>query len=204
MDPPEHTRYRRLLGHHFGPGRVEEVLPAIRTSTEIALDRMVHDGPPVDLVASFAVPVPALVICELLGIPPEDRHEIQAATAVMNDLDSTPAQAAAAVGSIMETIRGLIPRLRSQTGAADVGLLAQAASTGDLTDEELTNLGMVLVATGHLPTASMLGLAAFVLLTNPVQRGQFGDAAGVEPAGDGGIASGTERAVDELLRYLSI
>ena len=114
MDPPEHTRYRRLLGHHFGPRRVEELLPAIRTYTQKALDRMAHDGPLVDLVAEFAVPVPALVICELLGIPPDDRHGIQAATAVMNDLDSTPAQAVAAVGSIMETMRGLIARLRTQ------------------------------------------------------------------------------------------
>jgi cytochrome P450 len=108
MDPPEHTRYRRLLGHHFGPRRIEELLPAIRQHTEQALDGMAHDGPPVDLVACFAVPVPALVICELLGIPPDDRHAIEAGTAVMNNLDSAPAQAVAAVASITETMRGLL------------------------------------------------------------------------------------------------
>ncbi len=100
MDPPEHTRYRHLLSRHFGPRQVAELTPAIRLYTEQALDAMADGGPSADLVASFALPIPALVICELLGVPANDRRLVQAATAVMNDLDSTPEQAADAVISI--------------------------------------------------------------------------------------------------------
>ncbi|MCO5968396.1 cytochrome P450 [Actinoallomurus soli] len=194
MDPPEHTRYRRLLSAHFGPRRVAELTPAIRAHTDQALDAMADGGSPADLVTAFAVPIPALVICELLGVPPEDRHAIQAATAVMNDLDSAPERAVEAVMSITGTVRGLIARLRAGAGpAAGDGLLAHAVVTGDLTDDELTNLGMVLLATGHLPTSSMLSLGAFLLLTDATERAR--------PLADAVTA---ERAVEELLRYLSI
>ncbi|GAA3620469.1 cytochrome P450 [Nonomuraea rosea] len=192
LDPPEHTRYRRLLSRHFGAGRVAALMPAIRRHTTETLDAMAGAGPSADLVASFAMPIPALVICELLGIPAQDRHVIQAATAVMNDLDSTPEQTAVAVLSITETVRGLLTRLRAG-GIADDGLLAHAVATGDLSDEELTNLGMVLLATGHLPTSSMLALGTFVLLTDPAQRARL--------AADPEL---TEAAIEELLRYLSI
>jgi cytochrome P450 len=190
MDPPEHTRYRRLLSNHFGPRRVAELTPAIRRYTEQALDAMAGGGPPVDLVTSFALPVPAMVICELLGVPAKDRHLVQAATAVMNDLDSTPEQAVNAVISITDTVRDLVTRVRAEPGE---GLLGDIAASGELTDEELTNLGMVLLATGHLPTSSMIGLGTFVLLTDAGQRARLiEDPALAEPA------------VEELLRYLSI
>ncbi|MFG1688719.1 cytochrome P450 [Nonomuraea sp. NPDC049269] len=193
MDPPDHTRYRRLLSRHFGPRRVTELTPAIRRYTAQVLDAMADGGSPADLVTSFAMPVPALVICELLGVPAQDRHVIQAATAVMNNLDSTPEQTAGAVLSIIETVRGLLARLRAESGPSDEGLLAHAMATGDLTDDELTNLGMVLLATGHLPTSSMLALGTFALLTDPAQRARL--TADPELAGP---------AVEELLRYLSI
>ncbi|MFC7582689.1 cytochrome P450 [Nonomuraea antimicrobica] len=201
MDAPEHTRYRRLLSRHFGPRRVVELTPTIRRYIAEALDGMADGmadgtaggtavgGDPVDLVASFAMPIPALVICELLGVPAEDRQRIQAATAVLNDLDSRPEQVIDAVRSITGTVRGLLARLPAGDSSDD-GLLAHAAATGGLSDEELVNLGMVLLATGHLPTSSMLALGAFVLLTDPAQRAL--------------LAADPERAVEELLRYLSI
>jgi cytochrome P450 len=193
LDPPEHTRYRRLLSQHFSPRRVASLAPAIHRYTASALDAMVSTGPPADLVASFAMPVPALVICELLGVPDAHRGPVQTATAVMNNLDSTPQQAVEAVLTITGTVRGLVTDLRAAAAPPDGGLLAHAVATGDLTDEELTNLGMVLLATGHLPTASMLALGTFVLLTDPVQRKRL--------AADPELA---EPAVEELLRYLSI
>jgi cytochrome P450 len=193
MDPPDHTRYRRLLSRHFGSRRVTELTPAIRRYTAQVLDAMADSGSPADLVTSFAMPIPALVICELLGVPAQDRHLIQAATAVMNNLDSTPEQTVGAVLAITETVRGLLARLRAESSPPEDGLLAHAVATGDLTDDELTNLGMVLLATGHLPTSSMLALGAFALLTDPVQRARL--AADPELTGP---------AIEELLRYLSI
>ena len=193
MDPPDHTRYRRLLSRHFGSRRVTELTPAIRRYTAQVLDSMAASGSAADLVTSFAMPIPALVICELLGVPARDRHLIQAATAVMNNLDTTPEQTAGAVLSITETVRGLLARLRAESSPPDDGLLAHAVATGDLSDDELTNLGMVLLATGHLPTSSMLALGTFALLTDPAQRARL--PTDPELAGP---------AVEELLRYLSI
>jgi cytochrome P450 len=192
MDPPEHTRFRRLLSRHFGPRRVAELTPAIRRYTGQALDAMAAAGPPADLVASFALPVPGLVICELLGVPAEERHLVQAATAVMNDLDSTPQQAVDAVISITGTVRGLVSGLRSRRSPGP-GLLADVVASGELTEEELTNLGMVLLATGHLPTSSMIALGTFALLTDADQRACLMK----DPAVAG-------PAIEELLRYLSI
>ncbi|NJP92812.1 cytochrome P450 [Nonomuraea sp. FMUSA5-5] len=184
MDPPEHTRFRRLLSHHFGPRRVAELTPAIERYTAQALDTMAARTGPVDLVTAFAMPVPALVICELLGVPADGRGRIQAATAVMNDLDSRPEQVFEAVTTITATVRRVL------ADPPEDGLLALAAASGDLTGEELTNLGMVLLATGHLPTSSMLALGAFVLLTDPAQRAL--------------LPAHPHEAVEELLRYLSI
>ncbi|MEU6730281.1 cytochrome P450 [Nonomuraea wenchangensis] len=197
MDPPEHTRFRRLLAHHFGPRRVAGLMPAIRRHTAEALDGMagggmagggMTGGGSADLLTAFAMPIPALVICEVLGVPAEDRQRVQAATAVMNDLDSRPDQVAAAVMTITGTVRDVLAR--PVASPAEGGLLAHAAATGELSDEELTNLGMVLLATGHLPTSSMLALGAFALLTDPAQRAL--------------LAADPERAVEELLRYLSV
>ncbi|GAA4963850.1 cytochrome P450 [Nonomuraea thailandensis] len=185
LDPPEHTRFRRLLSHHFGPRRVAELMPAIQRHTARVLRDLADGGAPADLVSAFAMPIPALVICELLGVRARDRQRIAAATSVMNDLDARPEQVADAVGSITGTVRGAL-----SGGALGSGLLAQAAATGGLSEEELTNLGMVLLATGHLPTGSMLALGAFVLLTDPAQRAL--------------LAADPGRAVEELLRYLSI
>jgi cytochrome P450 len=191
FDPPEHTRFRRLLSAHFNPRRVAELEPTIRRFATGSLDAMAAGPKPVDLVAAYALPVPALVISEVLGVPAGDRHRLQAAVGVMNDLDSPPDQAFAAVLSIVATMRDLIAALRSGSGGA--GLLADLVADGDLTDEELTNLGMVLLATGHLPTSSMLALGTFLLLTEPTQRKVLAD--------DPGLAA---PAVEELLRYLSI
>ncbi|MEU4512187.1 cytochrome P450 [Nonomuraea wenchangensis] len=188
MDPPEHTRFRRLLAHHFGPRRVAGLMPAIRRHTEEALDALAGNGDSADLLTAFAMPIPALVICEVLGVPVEDRQRVQAATAVMNNLDSRPDQVAAAVMTITGTVRDVLAR--QAASPAEGGLLAHVAATGELSDEELTNLGMVLLATGHLPTSSMLALGAFALLTHPAQRAL--------------LAADPERAVEELLRYLSV
>jgi cytochrome P450 len=177
FDAPEHTRFRRLLAGYFNPRGVAAVEPAIRRFTAEALDAMAAGPRPVDLVTAFALPVPALVISELLGVPPDDRHRLQAAVAVMNDLDSTREQAFGAVMSIVGTMRELV-------ASPSDGLLGELA--GELSDEELTNLGMVLLATGHLPTSSMLALGTFLLLTRDVRQ----------PLNDSGV--------EELLRYLSI
>src|SRR5262249_51578162 len=73
MDPPDHTRLRRLMTKAFTVGRVEELRPKIRDLARQFIDDMVAAGPPADLVEDFALPIPVVVICELLGVPAEDR-----------------------------------------------------------------------------------------------------------------------------------
>jgi cytochrome P450 len=77
MDPPEHTRFRRLLTGQFTARRMKQLEPRIAQIVEEHLDAMLHAGPPADLVQSFALPIPSLVICELLGVPYADRARFQ-------------------------------------------------------------------------------------------------------------------------------
>ena len=77
MDPPDHTRYRRLLTGQFTVRRMRELEPRITQITDEHLDAMERHGPPVDLVPAFALPIPSLVICELLGVPYSDRERFQ-------------------------------------------------------------------------------------------------------------------------------
>ncbi|MFC7586575.1 hypothetical protein ACFQYP_24665 [Nonomuraea antimicrobica] len=90
MDAPEHTRYRRLLTGEFTVRRMRQLEPWIERVTDEHLDAMEQAGPPVDLVAAFALPIPSLVICELLGVPYADRERFQHDTRVAMTLESTP------------------------------------------------------------------------------------------------------------------
>ena len=90
FDPPEHTRLRRLLTPEFTVRRMRRLEPRIREIVEEHLDAMERSGPPADLVSDFALPVPSLVICELLGVPYADRSEFQERSTRLLDL-SVPA-----------------------------------------------------------------------------------------------------------------
>jgi cytochrome P450 len=189
MDPPEHTRYRRMLTGQFTVRRMKQLEPRIRQIVDEHLTAMAAAGPPVDLVAAFALPIPSLVICELLGVPYTDHEFFQEQSAVMTGL-GTQEQVTAAIGALAGYLGDLAAAKRAEPGDDLLsGLIAEAG----LTDEELANIGLILLVAGHETTANMLALGTFALLQHPEQLAAF--------RADPELA---EPAVEELLRYLSI
>ncbi|MCK2220785.1 cytochrome P450 [Actinomadura sp. ATCC 31491] len=189
-DPPEHTRYRRLLTGQFTVRRMKALEPRIAEITEECLDAMEAAGPPADLVQAFALPIPSLVICELLGVPYEDRARFQEDARVLFNLEAGLEEALAAIGSTMAYLRDLIGRKRKEPGD---DLLSGLVEGGELDDEELTGVGFLLLIAGHETTANMLGLGTYALLANPGQLALL--------RADPSLA---DNAVEELLRYLTI
>ncbi|MEV6984395.1 cytochrome P450 [Sphaerisporangium sp. NPDC051017] len=189
MDPPSHTRYRHLLTGWFTVRRMRALTTRVQEITAEHLDAMERHGPPVDLFEAFAQPVPALVMCELLGVPYADREHFQHHTAVLMRLDNTPQEMMASYTALQEFMGELVRAKRAEPGDD----LLSGLTTSDLTDEELVNIGFVLLGAGFETTANMLALGAFALLSHPGQLALLRD----EPeAGD--------QAVEELLRYLSV
>ncbi|GAA3699236.1 cytochrome P450 [Nonomuraea antimicrobica] len=190
MDAPEHTRFRKLLTGQFTVRRMKMLEPRIEEITNACLDAMAAEGGPVDLVEAFALPIPSLVICELLGVPYEEREQFQKDSKILVNLETKSADAVAAMRRIWAYLHGLIERKRKDP--AD-DLLSGLIEGGELTDEELTGVGVLLLIAGHETTANMLGLGTYALLTNPAQLAALRE----DP-------SLIDNAVEELLRYLTI
>ncbi|WP_020499001.1 cytochrome P450 [Sciscionella marina] len=190
MDPPDHTRMRRKLTGAFTVKRMKKLEEQIIEITERQLDELAGLTPPVDLVREFALPVPSLVICELLGVPYADRETFQANAARFMVRDVSLEDKMAATGAMTTYLAELVTRKRAEPGEDILSALARHA---DLTIEELTNAAFLLLLAGHETTANMLGLGTFALLENPDQLAEL--------RADPELLPG---AVEELMRYLSI
>ncbi|MGW6503627.1 cytochrome P450 [Nonomuraea angiospora] len=189
MDAPQHTRFRKLLAGKFTVRRMNLLTERVTEITRERLDAMERQGPPSDLVEVFAQPVPALMICELLGVPYEDREQFQTATRTLSDASAPDAQYAAfnELGRYLGTLA-----IGKRANPTD-DLLSDLATGSDLTDEELGGVAAFLLGAGLDTTANMLALGTFALLRDPAQLAALRD--------DPGLAAG---AVEELLRHLSI
>ncbi|OLF19164.1 cytochrome P450 [Actinophytocola xanthii] len=192
MDPPEHTRLRRLLTGQFTVRRMRLLESHIREVAVRHVEAMRAAGTEADLVPAYALPLPSLVICELLGVDYADRARFQEHTAVALSSNTPERERARAAGELYAFIQGLVTAKRAAP-ADDIlsGLVHEADPP--LTDVQLTDMALLLLAAGHETTANMLGLGTFALLENPDQLA----ALRADPA----LLDG---AIDELLRYLSI
>lgn len=189
VDPPEHTRYRRLLSGKFTVRRMRQLTERVEQIARAHLDAMAEHGPAVDLVTAYAQPMPAQTICELLGVPYSDREFFQQHAMTMNRSDTQPRDQYEAMSAIQEYLRELV--LAKQSSPTD-DLLGDIA-TGDLTEEALTNIGTMLLAAGLDTTANMIALGMYALFRDPSQLQALRDDPGI-----------VDSAVEELLRYLSI
>ncbi|WP_063047145.1 cytochrome P450 [Nocardia pseudovaccinii] len=190
MDPPDHTRLRRKLTGAFTVKRMKQLEEHIIDIVEGQLDEMARLTPPVDLVKAFALPVPSLVICELLGVPYEDRDTFQVNSAKFLVKDQALEEKMAAYGAMTMYLAGLVTRKRAEPGE---DILSDLARDDELTIEELTGIAFLLLLAGHETTANMLGLGTFALLEHPEQLAEL--SADPELVPD---------AVEELMRYLSV
>ncbi|GAB3724606.1 cytochrome P450 [Nocardiopsis nanhaiensis] len=189
-DPPEHTRYRRLLTGQFTVRRMRRLTERVEQITAEHLDVMEQLDPPIDLVEAFASPIPALVIGELLGVAGDAVDRFQHAVEAVSRTDSTRAEKAAAFTEMQEFLTGLVADKRAEPTD---DLLSDLVTTSELADDELSNIAFLLLIAGLDTTANMLGLGAFLLLLHPEQIVA--------------LRRETEhsvRVVEELLRYLSI
>jgi len=191
MDPPDHTRLRRKLQGKFTTKRVARLADAITQIVDERLDEMERVGSPVDLVETYALPIPSLVICELLGVPYADHAEFQSRSAALLKMGSTAAEYAAASRGLLDFIHELARHKR--THPTD-DILSELAQDEDLSLEEATALGMGLLVAGHETTANMITLSTYALLQHPDQLALLRE----DPAGR------IDNAVEELLRYLTI
>ncbi|MBF6099838.1 cytochrome P450 [Nocardia cyriacigeorgica] len=190
MDPPDHTRLRRKLIGAFTVRRMRALEDRIAEIVEQQLDAMARLTPPVDLVAEFALPVPSLVICEMLGVPYEDRANFQVNSAKFLVKDQTLEEKMGAFGAMHGYLAELVARKRAEPGE---DILSDLARDEDLGLDELTGIAFLLLLAGHETTANMLALGTFALLEHPDQLAQLHADPELVPD-----------AVEELLRYLSV
>lgn len=190
MDRPEHTRIRRLVAKEFTAHRARELEPWIKRTVAERLDVMARQGPPADLVEAYALPVPSLTICELLGVPYTERARFQRDSSTLFRLDASAEEAARAMEWLEDMLGWLIEHKR-RSPAQD--LLSRLATGGVLSTDEIVGLGVLLLTAGHETTASSMALGAFALMCHAEQLAVFR----AEPR----VAAG---AVEELLRYLTI
>ena len=191
MDPPEHTRLRRLQTGYFTVKQIEEHRGMVERIVAGQMDAMEAAGQPADFVELFAFPVPSMSICEMLGVPTEDRGRFEHPTAVlMAGVDSTPEEKKQAMDDFYEYTHAVIERKRAQPGD---DIISDLMATGDLSDAELAGVAWFLFGAGHHTTARMFRLSAFLLLSRHEHWEELRD----DP-------SLIEGAVEELLRYLTI
>jgi cytochrome P450 len=192
LDPPEHTRLRRMLTPEFTVRRMRRLEPRIVEIVDEHLDAMAQAGPPADLVADFALPIPSLVICELLGVPYADRASFQARTAKLLDLSLSMDERREVGMESRAYMADLVSRAQAEPGDDMLGMLVREHGD-DLTTDELIGIAGLLLIAGHETTSNMLGLGTLALLRHPDQLALVrDDPAAVAPA------------VEELLRWLGI
>ncbi|WP_306750206.1 cytochrome P450 [Saccharothrix yanglingensis] len=189
-DPPEHTRLRRLLAPGFTARRVRLLEPRVHEIVHDHLDAMADAGPPADLVPAFALPVPSLVICELLGVPYAERAEFQQRAADFFDVSLTPEQRMDVALRSRAYLAGLVDRARVDPGDDLLGVLVRA---GELDGDELVGVADLLLLAGHETTANMLGLGVHALLRHPDQLRLLRERPEL-----------VDGAVEELLRWLTV
>ncbi|MGW1146247.1 cytochrome P450 [Streptomyces sp. NPDC002454] len=193
-DPPRHTAIRRMLTKSFMPKNVARLKPRILRIVEHLLDEMARRPRPASLVKDFALPLPTLVVSELLGVPYEDRAVFQRNTQRIMDLTLPGAEVSRAFGEMLAYFGELLEtKGRDPQDDLVSELAVQRVGTGELPKEEAVGVIALLLLAGHDTTANILSLSVITLLCDPAQlRRLLADPAGVP------------YAVDELLRHLPV
>jgi cytochrome P450 len=192
MDPPEHQRLRRMLIAGFTVRRMKRLEARIVEIVDEHLDQMEQVGAPADLVASFALPIPSLVICELIGVPYEDRHDFQRRATHQINFGLPATERLEVERASREYMMSLVKQARRDPGEDLLGMLVREHGA-EITDSELFVVSALMLLAGHETTSNMLGLGTVALLQHPEQL------AAVRNNPD---AIGP--AIEELLRYLSV
>ncbi|GAA2417042.1 cytochrome P450 [Actinomadura vinacea] len=195
MDPPEHTRLRRILSGTFTPRQIEGWRPRVHEITAGLIDGVAAAPGPVDLVEAFAFPLPSLVICELMGVPVEDQPRFRHWTEVfLSTADASGEDRMAAAMEFAGYAAELVAAHRGRPGDAPedlIDVLVRARDEDDrLSEDELVALVLGLILAGHETTASQISRGALRLLSHPERWAALAADPELVPA-----------AVEEILRY---
>ncbi|MFG2761658.1 cytochrome P450 [Streptomyces wuyuanensis] len=193
MDPPDHTRIRRMLTAQFTVKRIQALRPRLEEIVTAQLNEMERIGSPADLMSHFALPFSALVICELLGVPYEDRADFQRRTEIMLDFSLPPEMHAKNYRETHEYIAALIAKHRKDPGEDILGTLVRERGD-EISDPELIGISSFLLVAGHETTANTIGVGTLLLLQHPEQMEAMRRGEGDYP----------RSAVEEILRYYSV
>jgi cytochrome P450 len=190
-DPPDHIRLRKLVNKAFTARRVADLRPRIQEIVDELLDAAIAAGPAMDLIPALAAPLPGTVICELFGIPPDDRDRVTTWFDRLTNLTADFARAELAVEQFEAYLAGLLRIRRADPGEDIISALALAQERGDqLTDDELLSTCFMLLTAGVETTANLIGNSVLALLRQPDQLRRLRQ----DPAL-------IRSAIDELVRY---
>ncbi|MEW2130527.1 cytochrome P450 [Streptomyces sp. NPDC005435] len=195
MDDPEHLRLRRMISGTFTIRRVEAMRPSVQRMTDDFIDRMLAGPKPVDLVQALALPLPSLVISEMLGVPYEDHAFFQANSKVIVSATADRADRTTAHNALADYLDDLVARKIAAPGPDLISKLGSHVKAGELTAREAATMGVLLLLGGHETTANMISLGTLALLRHPEQLKTIRDTDDPQVVVD---------AVEELLRFLSI
>ncbi|MEV7190249.1 cytochrome P450 [Streptomyces sp. NPDC093510] len=197
VDDPEHNTQRRMLIPSFSVKRIAALRPQIQATVDLLLDAMVEQGPPAELVSAFALPLPSMVICALLGVPYGD-HEFFEEQSRRLLRGPTADDTRAAREEMDAYFHELIDHKREHPGDGLLDeLIHQQLASGALDREELVRLATILLIAGHETTANMISLGTFTLLRHPGRLDELRAGLRADPPL-------MPAAVEELLRFLSI
>jgi pentalenic acid synthase len=193
VDDPCHRTQRRMMIPSFTLKRATALRPRIQRIVDGLLDAMIAQGPPAELVSAFALPVPSMVICSLLGVPYAD-HEFFEEQSRRLLRGPAAADTQEARERLEEYLGGLIDRKRKEPGEGVLDdLVQQQLRDGALDRAELISLAVILLVAGHETTANMISLGTYTLLRHPERLAELRADRALLPA-----------AVEELMRMLSI
>jgi cytochrome P450 PksS len=188
QDPPDHTRLRGLVHKAFTPARVRDLEPRITQITNDLLDAM-QDKAEGDLIADFALPLPIMVIAEMLGIPVEDRDKFRSWTQMI--LSFGPASSIASVMEFVQYMNAMIETRRAEDTGDILSALVRVEDEGSTLDHmELLSMIFLLLVAGHETTVNLIANGTLALLQHPAQMQQLRDDPALTPG-----------AIEEMLRY---
>ena len=199
MDPPQHTRLRKLASHAFTPARVAVLRTHIREIVHRLLDAIEHNGH-MDVIAEIAEPLPAIVTAEMLGVPAKDWRQLKAWSADFAEMLGNFQHNPDSVPRMLRTVQGMtayfreaVRRQRVEPGEGLVSSLMSAEIDGDrLSDDEVVATCIVTMVGGQETTTNLIGNGVITLLRHPERLAEVQRDLSLVPS-----------AVEEMLRYES-